>query len=237
VACTQRLVSVDAQVEGPRCAPTPVLCSILAEVHGRAASEREVTGGGAGNPSLGPVELSRAARCRLGLRSSVRPRIPGPASAAPADLRRPHRRAAGHEPPDGTVQALRFHVSRARGVLRQGRHRQAGCASGGYQLVLAEDAGRPPLREAIAGARLARSEGATPGRSVGRSHALDLWVGPASPTSTGSRSSWANAVARRASPCGDRGLLRRRARGARHAEAVGELGVDRHHPAGAPGSF
>ena len=88
----------------------------------------------------------------------------------------------GDDPPEGTVEALRFHVSRLRGILRQVDDAdRLRTRPGGYQLVLDDDA-VDVLRfeRAIAGARLARSEGATPD-TVSRAFrdALDLWVGPA----------------------------------------------------------
>jgi DNA-binding SARP family transcriptional activator len=88
----------------------------------------------------------------------------------------------GHDPPDETLNALRFHVSRLRGILRQADDAdRLRTRPGGYQLVLAEDA-VDVLRfeKTIAAARRARSEGATP-EAVSRAFhdALDLWVGPA----------------------------------------------------------
>jgi DNA-binding SARP family transcriptional activator len=88
----------------------------------------------------------------------------------------------GPDPPDGTVKALRFHVSRLRGILRQADAADTlRTRPGGYLLAVAEDA-VDVLRfeRAIAGARLARSEGAAPD-AVSRAFrdALDLWVGPA----------------------------------------------------------
>lgn len=88
----------------------------------------------------------------------------------------------GHDPPDETVKALRFHVSRLRGILRQADDAdRLRTRPGGYQLVLAEDAvDALRFERAIAGARLARSEGATPDTVSRALHdALDLWVGPA----------------------------------------------------------
>jgi DNA-binding SARP family transcriptional activator len=88
----------------------------------------------------------------------------------------------GHDQPDETVQALRFHVSRLRGILRQADDiDRLRTRPGGYQLVLAEDAvDALRFERAIAGARLARKEGAPPD-AVSRAfrEALDLWVGPA----------------------------------------------------------
>jgi DNA-binding SARP family transcriptional activator len=88
----------------------------------------------------------------------------------------------GHEQPDATVEALRFHVSRLRGILRQVDDAdRLRTRPGGYQLVLDDDA-VDVLRfeKAIAGARLARSEGAAP-EVVSRAFrdGLDLWVGTA----------------------------------------------------------
>jgi DNA-binding SARP family transcriptional activator len=88
----------------------------------------------------------------------------------------------GDEQPDATVQALRFHVSRLRVILRQVDDAdRLRTRPGGYQLVVDDDA-VDVLRfeRAVAGARLARSEGAAPD-TVSRAlrDALDLWVGPA----------------------------------------------------------
>jgi DNA-binding SARP family transcriptional activator len=140
----------------------------------------------------------------------------------------------GHEPPDGTVQALRFHVSRLRGILRQVDDAdRLRTRPGGYQLELAEDA-VDVLRfeRAIAEARLARSEGATPD-AVSRAFrdALDLWVGPALADINGEpfvvgerrRLEELRLVATEDYFAAELG-------GARHAEAVGELErmVDSH---------
>ena len=88
----------------------------------------------------------------------------------------------GDDPPEGTIKALRFHVSRLRGILRQVDDAdRLRTRPGGYQLVL-PDAAVDVLRfeRAVAGARLARSEGATPDAVSRALHdALDLWVGPA----------------------------------------------------------
>ena len=88
----------------------------------------------------------------------------------------------GDEQPDANVQALRFHVSRLRVILRQVDDAdRLRTRPGGYQLVVDDDA-VDVLRfeRAVAGARLARSEGAAPD-TVSRTlrDALDLWAGPA----------------------------------------------------------
>jgi DNA-binding SARP family transcriptional activator len=88
----------------------------------------------------------------------------------------------GDEPPDATVEALRFHVSRLRGILRQvdGADRLR-TRPRGYQFVLDEEAvDALRFERVIAGARLARSEGADPD-AVSRAFrdGLDLWVGTA----------------------------------------------------------
>ncbi|MGH9260708.1 MAG: AfsR/SARP family transcriptional regulator, partial [Acidimicrobiales bacterium] len=140
----------------------------------------------------------------------------------------------GDEPPDATVQALRFHVSRLRGILRQADDAdRLRTRPGGYQLVIAEDA-VDVLRfeRAIAGARLARSEGAAPD-AVGRAFrdALDWWVGPAladingEPFVVGERRRLDEI---RLSATED--YFAAELAAARHAEAVGELErmVDRH---------
>jgi DNA-binding SARP family transcriptional activator len=140
----------------------------------------------------------------------------------------------GHEPPDATVQALRFHVSRLRGILRQADDAdRLRTRPGGYQLVIADDA-VDVLRfeRAIAAARLARSDGAAPDM-VSRAFrdALDLWVGPAladvngEPFVVGER--------RRLEELrlvATEDYFAAELAAARHAEAVGELErmVDRH---------
>jgi DNA-binding SARP family transcriptional activator len=88
----------------------------------------------------------------------------------------------GQEHPDATVQAVRFHVSRLRGILRQVDDAdRLRTRPGGYQFVIDDDA-VDVLRfeRGVAGARHARSEGAAPD-VVSRAfrEALDLWVGPA----------------------------------------------------------
>jgi DNA-binding SARP family transcriptional activator len=140
----------------------------------------------------------------------------------------------GHDPPDATVQALRFHVSRLRGILRQADDAdRLRTRPGGYQLVIAEDA-VDVLRfeRAIAGARLARSEGAA-ADTVSRAFrdALDLWVGPAladvngEPFVVGERRRLEEL---RLAATED--YLAAELAAARHADAVGELErmVDRH---------
>ena len=88
----------------------------------------------------------------------------------------------GDEPPDATLEALRFHVSRLRGVLRQVDDAdRLRTRPGGYQLVLDEEAvDAIRFEKLVAGARLARSEGAGPD-AVSRAlrDGLDLWVGTA----------------------------------------------------------
>src|SRR5262245_54467737 len=87
-----------------------------------------------------------------------------------------------HDQRDATVEALRFHVSRLRGILRQVDDAdRLRTRPGGYQLVLdgeAVDALR--FERVIAEARAARSGGAAPDL-VSRAFrdGLDLWVGTA----------------------------------------------------------
>lgn len=88
----------------------------------------------------------------------------------------------GGQPPDEAVKALRVHVSRLRGILRQA------CADetlqsrpGGYTLAVAEDAvDALRFERAVAAARKARAAGTAPD-TIGRMlrDALDLWAGPA----------------------------------------------------------
>jgi DNA-binding SARP family transcriptional activator len=88
----------------------------------------------------------------------------------------------GGQPPDEAVKALRVHVSRLRGILRQA------CADdalrsrpGGYMLVVADDAvDALRFERAVAAARTARAAGTAPD-TVSRMlrDALDLWAGPA----------------------------------------------------------
>jgi DNA-binding SARP family transcriptional activator len=88
----------------------------------------------------------------------------------------------GPAQPDASVEALRFHVSRLRGILRQVDDTdRLRTRPGGYQLVVDEDAiDVCRFEHAIAGARLARSEGADPDVVSGvLRDALDLWAGPA----------------------------------------------------------
>jgi DNA-binding SARP family transcriptional activator len=88
----------------------------------------------------------------------------------------------GDDPPDGTVKALRFHVSRLRMILRQADGADALLTRPhGYLLAVAEDAVDVACFEsAVAGARSARSEGASPDAvSSALRDALGLWVGPA----------------------------------------------------------
>src|SRR5262245_58096510 len=88
----------------------------------------------------------------------------------------------GDDPPDATVEALRFHVSRLRGILRQvDDSDRLRTRPRGYQLVLDEQAvDALRFERTIAAARLARSEGAGPD-VVSRAFrdGLDLWVGTA----------------------------------------------------------
>jgi DNA-binding SARP family transcriptional activator len=88
----------------------------------------------------------------------------------------------GDEPPDATVEALRFHVSRLRGILRQVDDAdRLRTRPRGYQLVLDEEAvDALRFERVVAGARVARSEGAAPD-AVSRAFrdGLDLWVGTA----------------------------------------------------------
>jgi DNA-binding SARP family transcriptional activator len=140
----------------------------------------------------------------------------------------------GHEPPDGTVQALRFHVSRLRGILRQVDDAdRLTTRPGGYLLAVAEDAvDALRFERAIAGARRARAEGAAPD-AVSRAfrEALDLWVGPAladingEPFVVGERRRLEEL---RLAATED--YFAAELAGGRHAEAVGELErlVDRH---------
>lgn len=88
----------------------------------------------------------------------------------------------GDDPPDGTVKALRFHVSRLRMILRQADGDDALLTRPhGYLLAVAEDAVDAACFErAVAEARSARSEGASPDAvSAALRDALGLWVGPA----------------------------------------------------------
>jgi DNA-binding SARP family transcriptional activator len=139
-----------------------------------------------------------------------------------------------HDPPGETLNALRFHVSRLRGILRQADEAdRLRTRPGGYQLVLAKDAvDVHRFEKAIAGARRARSEGAAPDAVSRVFHdALDLWVGPAladidgEPFVVGER--------RRLEELrlmATEDYFAAELAAARHAEAVGELErmVDRH---------
>jgi DNA-binding SARP family transcriptional activator len=140
----------------------------------------------------------------------------------------------GDDQPDETVQALRFHVSRLRGILRQADDAdRLRSRPGGYQLVIPEDAvDALRFEREIAGARRARSDGATPDAVSRAFHdALDLWVGPAfadingEPFVVGER--------RRLEELrivATEDYFAAELAGGRHAEAVGELElmVDRH---------
>jgi DNA-binding SARP family transcriptional activator len=140
----------------------------------------------------------------------------------------------GDGPPEGTVEALRFHVSRLRGILRQvDDAERLRTRPGGYQLVVAEDAvDVVRFEKAVAGARLARSDGATPDAVSRALHdALDLWSGPAladingEPFVVGERRRLEEL---RLAATED--YLAAELAGGRHGEAVGELErmVDRH---------
>jgi len=87
-----------------------------------------------------------------------------------------------HDQRDATVEALRFHVSRLRGILRQVDDAdRLRTRPGGYQLVLDQEAVDALCFErVIAEARAARSGGAAPD-VVSRAFrgGLDLWVGTA----------------------------------------------------------
>ena len=140
----------------------------------------------------------------------------------------------GDEPPEGTIEALRFHVSRLRGVLRQADDAdRLRTRPGGYQLVVDEEAVDALCFErAVAGARLARSDGASPD-AVSRAFrdGLDLWVGPAfadingEPFVVGERRRLEEL---RLAATED--YFAAELAGARHSDAVGELEqlVDRH---------
>jgi DNA-binding SARP family transcriptional activator len=178
---------VDAQVHVPRRRmPVHYPGSGPVEVHGRVVLKRAVNGreGTMEIRLLGPVELLSAR---------------GPVPIGSAKQRallaflalHPHRLVTndtlidglwGDNPPDGTVKALRFHVSRLRRVLRQADAPDAlQTRPGGYLLAVAEDAvDVVRFERAIAAARLARSEGAAPD-AVSRTFrdALALWVGGA----------------------------------------------------------
>jgi len=140
----------------------------------------------------------------------------------------------GDDQPDETVQALRFHVSRLRGILRQADDAdRLRSRPGGYQLVIPEDAvDALRFEREIAGARRARSEGATPDAVSRAFHdALELWVGPAFADINGEpfvvgerrRLEELRVVA-------TEDYFAAELAGGRHAEAVGEieLMVDRH---------
>jgi DNA-binding SARP family transcriptional activator len=88
----------------------------------------------------------------------------------------------GDDPPDGAVKALRFHVSRLRGILRQADAADTlRTRPGGYLLAVAEDAvDVVRFERSVAAARLARSDGAAPDAvSSALRDALALWAGPA----------------------------------------------------------
>jgi DNA-binding SARP family transcriptional activator len=88
----------------------------------------------------------------------------------------------GEEPPDGTVKALRFHISRLRAILRQADAADTlQTRPHGYSLAIAEDTVDVACFErALACARAARSEGAAPTAvSAALRDALGLWTGPA----------------------------------------------------------
>jgi DNA-binding SARP family transcriptional activator len=140
----------------------------------------------------------------------------------------------GEDPPDGTVKALRFHVSRLRAILRQADAADVlQTRPHGYLLAIADDAvdaGR--FETAVACARRARSDGADPA-AVGAAlrDALGLWTGPAladvdgAPFVVGERRRLDELRLGATEDC----IAAELAAGG-HAEAVGELErlVDRH---------
>jgi DNA-binding SARP family transcriptional activator len=140
----------------------------------------------------------------------------------------------GDDPPDGTIKALRFHVSRLRGVLRQADAADAlQTRPGGYVLAVAENSVDVLVFErAIAAARSARSDGAAPD-AVSRAFrdALDLWFGPALADIDGEP--FVDGERRRLEELhllATEDYFTAELAGGRHAEAVGELErlVDRH---------
>jgi DNA-binding SARP family transcriptional activator len=140
----------------------------------------------------------------------------------------------GDDPPDGTVKALRFHISRLRAILRQADAADVlQTRPHGYLLAIAEDAvdaGR--FEKAVACARRARAEGADPAAVGGALRdALGLWAGPAladidgAPFVVGERRRLEELRLGATEDCIDAELA-----AGRHVEAVGELEplVDRH---------
>jgi DNA-binding SARP family transcriptional activator len=156
------------------------------DVRGRVISERQVDGreGTMEIRLLGPVELF-SARGPVPIGSAKQRALLAFLALQPRRLVTNDALVDGlwgDDPPDGTVKALRFHISRLRGILRQADAADTlRTRPGGYLLAVAEDAvDVSRFERAIAGARLARSEGAPPD-AVSRAFrdALDLWVGPA----------------------------------------------------------
>jgi DNA-binding SARP family transcriptional activator len=140
----------------------------------------------------------------------------------------------GDDPPDGAVKALRFHVSRLRGILRQADAADTlQTRPGGYLLAVAEDAvDVVHFERSVAEARLARSAGAAPDAvSSAFREALALWAGPAladingEPFVVGERRRLEELRLVATEDCFAAELA-----GGRHAEAVGELErmVDSH---------
>ena len=133
----------------------------------------------------------------------------------------------GDDPPDGAVKALRFHVSRLRGVLRQADAADTlRTRPRGYLLAIAEDAvDVVRFERSVAEARLARSDGAAPDAvSSALRDALALWTGPAladinaEPFVSGERRRLEEL---RLAATED--FFAAELAGGRHAEAVGEL--------------
>jgi DNA-binding SARP family transcriptional activator len=140
----------------------------------------------------------------------------------------------GDDPPDGAVKALRFHVSRLRGILRQADATDTlRTRPGGYMLAVAEDAvDVVRFERAVAGARLARLDGAVPDAiSSAFRDALALWAGPALADINGEP--FVAGERRRLEELrlvATEDYLTAELAGGRHAEAVGELErmVDSH---------
>jgi DNA-binding SARP family transcriptional activator len=133
----------------------------------------------------------------------------------------------GDDPPDGAVKALRFHVSRLRGILRQADAADTlQTRPGGYLLAVAEDAvDVVRFERAVAGARLARSDGAAPDAvSSAFRDALALWAGPALADINGEP--FVAGERRRLEELrlvATEDYIAAELAGGRHAEAVGEL--------------
>jgi DNA-binding SARP family transcriptional activator len=140
----------------------------------------------------------------------------------------------GDDPPDGAVKALRFHVSRLRGILRQADAADTlQTRPGGYLLAVAEDAvDVVRFERAVAGARLARLDGVAPDAiSSAFRDALALWAGPALADVNGEP--FVAGERRRLEELRlvtTEDYLTAELAGGRHAEAVGELErmVDSH---------